>query len=61
MADEFWNKIYDKLIDNFELLKLICFDTANQDLLSWVNPNHELKIRCNRYLRFGVIVRNTSS
>ena len=55
MADEFWNKIYDKLIDNFELLKLICFDTANQELLSWVNPNHELKIRCNRYLRFGVI------
>lgn len=55
MADEFWNKIYDRLIDNFELLKLICFDTANQELLSWVNPNHELKIRCNRYLRFGVI------
>ena len=55
MADEFWNKIYDKLIDNYELLKLICFDTSNQDLLSWINPNHELKIRCNRFLKFGVI------
>ena len=31
--DEFWNKIYDKLIDNVELLRLICFDTTNQDLL----------------------------
>ncbi len=55
MADEFWNKIYDKLIDNYELLKLICFDTSNQDLLSWVNPNHELKVRCNRFLKFGTI------
>lgn len=55
MADEFWKNIYDNLKDNFELLKLICFDTAKQDLLSWVNPNHDLKIRCNRFLRFGVI------
>ena len=55
MADEFWKNIYDKLKENLDLLKLICLDTSNQDLLSWVNPNHELKIRCNRYLKFGVI------
>ena len=55
MADDFWKAVYDKLIDNHELLKLICFDTSNQDLLSWVNPNHELKVRCNRFLKFGII------
>ena len=55
MADDFWKAVYDKLIDNYELLKLICFDTANQDLLAWINPNHELKVRCNRFLKFGII------
>ena len=55
MADEYWNKIYDKLIDNTELLKLICFDTANQEILSWVRPNNILRSRCSRFMHNGVI------
>ena len=55
MADEYWNKIYEKLIDNRELLKLICFDTANQEILSWVRPNTTLRSRCSRFMHNGVI------
>lgn len=55
MADKFWQERFDKLIDNLELLKLICFDTANSDLLSWIKPNHELAVRCNRFLQKGNI------
>ena len=55
MADEYWNKIYEKLIDNRELLKLICFDTANQEILSWVRPNSTLRSRCSRFMHNGVI------
>ena len=55
MADEYWNKIYDKLIDNTELLKLVCFDTANQEILSWVRPNNILRSRCSRFMHNGVI------
>lgn len=55
MADDFWKAVYDKLIDNMELLKLICRDTSNADLLAWVKPNSRLKTRCARYLKNGFI------
>ena len=55
MADDFWKAVYEKLIDNRELLKLICFDTANQEILSWVRPNTTLRSRCARFMHNGVI------
>ena len=55
MADDFWKAVYEKLIDNCELLRLICFDTANQEILSWVRPNSILRSRCSRFMHNGVI------
>ena len=55
MADDFWKAVYEKLIENRELLRLICFDTANQEILSWVRPNSTLRARCARFMHNGVI------
>ena len=55
MADDFWKAVYGKLVDNMELLKLICRDTSSADLLAWAKPNSRLKTRCARYLRNGFI------
>ena len=55
MADDYWKAVYEKLIDNRELLRLICLDTANQEILSWVRPNSTLRSRCSRFMHNGVI------
>lgn len=55
MADEFWKRVYDRLIDNIELLKLICFDTPNADLIAWAKPNSKLWPRVIRFVRKGYI------
>ena len=55
MADDFWKAVFEKLIENRDLLKLICFDTANQEILSWVRPNTTLRSRCARFMHNGVI------
>ena len=55
MADDFWKSVYDKLVDNIELLRLIAVDTSNKDLLSWIKPNSRLKLLCARYMKNGII------
>lgn len=55
MADDFWKAVYDKLIDDFELLRIICEDTSNKDLLSWIKPNSRLRVLCGKYMRKGLI------
>lgn len=55
MADEFWNSVFDKLKDDYELLKLICADTSDSDLLSWVKPNQKLWTRCGRFIHKNTI------
>lgn len=51
MAEDFWGPIFAKLHEDLELLKLICFDTSDSDLLSWVKPNPVLWSKASRYLR----------
>ncbi len=55
MADEFWNSVFDKLKEDYELLKLICADTSDSDLLSWVKPNQKLWTRCGRFIQKNTI------
>ncbi|MGM0598803.1 MAG: coiled-coil domain-containing protein [Candidatus Rifleibacteriota bacterium] len=51
MNNDFWGPVFAKLHENIELLKLICHDTSDQDLISWLKPNPFLWTSCARFIR----------
>ncbi|GAB4274378.1 MAG: hypothetical protein Kow0029_14670 [Candidatus Rifleibacteriota bacterium] len=50
MAEDFWAPIFAKLHENIDLLRSICHDTADSDLISWVKPNPALWGKCARFV-----------
>ena len=51
MSKDFWGPVFAKLHENLELLKQICHDTSDHDLISWLKPNPFLWSSCARFIR----------
>jgi hypothetical protein len=51
MSNDFWGPIFAKLHEKIELLQLICHDTSDHDLISWLKPNPLLWTSCARFIR----------
>ena len=49
MSDDFWAPVFARLHENLDLLKLVCIDTSDADLQSWLRP--PLKNRCARFIQ----------
>ncbi len=60
MTDDFWGPIYEKLIDNQDLLPLVCEDTSENDLFSWISPNPLLYKACKPFIK-GKKLKSKSS
>lgn len=50
MNDDFWVPVFARLHENLDLLKIICADTHDNDLLNWARQNPVLWGRCARYM-----------
>lgn len=51
MNDDFWAPVFARLHEDLDLLRLICADTHDTDLLNWIKPNPRLWSRCARFMQ----------
>ncbi|MFZ5953285.1 MAG: DUF2325 domain-containing protein [Candidatus Rifleibacteriota bacterium] len=51
MNEDFWGPIFARLHERIDLLEMICDDTPDSELLSWIKPNPLLWSRCGRYMQ----------
>lgn len=55
MQNDFWDKLYVRVLEDYELLKLIALDTSSNVLLKLVRPNKPLYLSCARFIKKGKI------
>lgn len=60
MQNEFWEKLYARLLEDYDFLALAVLDTSDNELIKLVKPNRALSLSCASLIKKGKITNKTA-